>query len=70
MNDFAIQPVGPLSHNEPGAQLVMSYNTGLFTQGRMNFAWEELSDEERRQAYADWEAGRGFIGGDPRRRGG
>jgi tRNA (guanine-N7-)-methyltransferase len=49
---------------------LLDYNIGLFTQGRMNFTWEELSDEERRQAYADWEAGRGFIGGDPRRRSG
>ncbi len=33
----------------------------------MDFAWEELSEEDIRQAYADWEAGRGLIGGDPRR---
>ena len=32
----------------------------------MDFAWEELSEAERRQAYADWEAGKGLIGGDPR----
>ena len=31
----------------------------------MDFAWEELSEEERGQAYADWEAGKGLIGGDP-----
>ncbi len=34
----------------------------------MDFAWEELSDEAHAQAYADWEAGKGLIGGDPRRR--
>ena len=34
----------------------------------MDFAWEELTDAERSQAYADWEAGKGLIGGDPRRR--
>jgi tRNA (guanine-N7-)-methyltransferase len=34
----------------------------------MDFAWEELTDAERRQAYADWEAGKGLIGGDPRQR--
>lgn len=34
----------------------------------MDFTWEELTDEERAEAYADWEAGRGLIGGDPRLR--
>ncbi|MEZ4659938.1 MAG: hypothetical protein R2911_20475 [Caldilineaceae bacterium] len=34
----------------------------------MDFTWEALTTEERQQAYADWEAGRGLIGGDPRRR--
>jgi tRNA (guanine-N7-)-methyltransferase len=34
----------------------------------MDFAWEELSDDERRRAHADWEAGKGLIGGDPRLR--
>lgn len=34
----------------------------------MDFTWEELTDEERAQAYADWEAGKGLIGGDPRMR--
>ena len=34
----------------------------------MDFAWEELSEEDRRPAYADWEAGKGLIGGDPRQR--
>lgn len=48
------------------AELV--YNPTSFSQGRMNFTWEELSEEERWQAYADWEAGRGLIGGDPRQR--
>ncbi len=46
----------------------LDYNPTTFSQGRMNFAWEELSDEERAQAYADWAAGKGLIGGDPRRR--
>lgn len=49
---------------------MLEYNATPFTQGRMNFTWEELSDEERQQSYLDWEAGRGFIGGDPRRRSG
>jgi len=34
----------------------------------MDFAWEELTEVERDQAYADWEAGKGLIGGDPRLR--
>lgn len=44
----------------------LDYSATSFTQGRMDFSWEELSEEERRQAYADYEAGRGLIGGDPR----
>jgi tRNA (guanine-N7-)-methyltransferase len=46
----------------------LAYNPTSFSQGRMDFTWEELSEEERRQAYADWEAGKGLIGGDPRQR--
>jgi hypothetical protein len=34
----------------------------------MDFAWEELTDAERAQAYADWEAGKGLIGGSPLQR--
>lgn len=34
----------------------------------MDFTWEELTDSDRAQAYADWEAGKGLIGGDPRKR--
>lgn len=34
----------------------------------MDFTWEELTDDDRVRAYADWEAGRGLIGGDPRKR--
>ncbi len=32
----------------------------------MDFTWEELSDDELAQAYADWESGKGLMGGDPR----
>jgi tRNA (guanine-N7-)-methyltransferase len=46
----------------------LSYNPTSFSQGRMDFTWEELSEEDRRAAYADWEAGKGLIDGDPRRR--
>ena len=46
----------------------LSYNPTSFSQGRMDFTWEELSDADRAQAYADWEAGKGLIGGDPRLR--
>mgnify|MGYP002371266325 CR=1 FL=1 len=52
----------------PHSAAPLIYNLTSFSQGRMNFAWEELSEEDRRQAYADWEAGRGLIGGDPRQR--
>lgn len=34
----------------------------------MDFTWEELTDDDRMRTYADWEAGRGLIGGDPRKR--
>ena len=51
---------------EPSAAL--PYHPTAFSQGRMDFTWAELSEEERRQAYADWEAGKGLIGGDPRLR--
>jgi len=34
----------------------------------MEFVWEEWSAERRAQAYTDWAAGRGLIGGDPRQR--
>lgn len=47
---------------------MLEYNQTPFSQGRMEFAWEELSEEERAAAWADWEAGRGLLGGDPRRR--
>ena len=34
----------------------------------MDFTWEELTAEERARAYADWAAGKGLVGGDPRHR--
>jgi tRNA (guanine-N7-)-methyltransferase len=46
----------------------LTYNPTSFSQGRMDFAWEELSEQDRMHAYADWEAGKGLIGGDPRQR--
>ena len=46
---------------------ILDYHATSFSQGRMDFTWEELSDEERQQAYADWDAGKGLLGGDPRR---
>jgi tRNA (guanine-N7-)-methyltransferase len=47
---------------------LLEYQDTSFSQGRMNFTWEKLTDESRQQAYANWEAGRGLIGGDPRQR--
>lgn len=46
----------------------LTYAPTTFSQGRMDFAWEELTDDDRVHAYADWEAGKGLIGGDPRKR--
>src|SRR4051812_38899675 len=46
----------------------LDYHATTFSQGRMNFAWEELSEEARQQAYADWQAGKGLIGGNPHQR--
>jgi tRNA (guanine-N7-)-methyltransferase len=47
---------------------LLNYHATTFSAGRMEFTWEELTPEERVQAYADWQAGKGLIGGDPRRR--
>jgi tRNA (guanine-N7-)-methyltransferase len=54
----------------PNQQLadILTYAPTTFSQGRMDFAWEELSEAERAQLYADWEAGKGLIGGHPRHR--
>jgi tRNA (guanine-N7-)-methyltransferase len=46
----------------------LNYHATSFSQGRMDFSWEELSEEARLEAYVDWEAGKGLIGGDPRQR--
>ncbi len=46
----------------------LDYHAAPFSQGRMDFAWEELSDEERTQLDADWAAGKGLIGGHPKQR--
>lgn len=46
----------------------LNYHATTFSQGRMDFTWEELSEEARQQAYADWQAGKGLIGGNPRQR--
>ena len=52
----------------PQEKPLLHYNATSFSAGRMSFAWEELTEAERAQAYADWETGKGLIGGDPRRR--
>jgi len=46
----------------------LTYHSTSFSQGRMDFTWEELTDDERTKAYADWDAGKGLIGGNPERR--
>ncbi|MEZ4618615.1 MAG: hypothetical protein R2867_24300 [Caldilineaceae bacterium] len=47
---------------------ILDYHATSFSSGRMEFNWEEWTAETRAAAYADWEAGRGLIGGDPRKR--
>ncbi len=47
---------------------ILDYHATSFSAGRMDFAWEEWTAEARAEAYADWAAGRGLIGGDPRQR--
>ncbi|MCB9140446.1 MAG: hypothetical protein H6642_19100, partial [Caldilineaceae bacterium] len=46
----------------------LDYHATSFSQGRMDFAWAEPAPEEIAAAYADWDAGKGLIGGDPRKR--
>lgn len=47
---------------------ILNYHATSFSQGRMDFAWEELGEEERQALYADWQAGKGLIGGHPKHR--
>lgn len=47
---------------------ILDYQTAPFSAGRMDFTWTEWTDAERQKAQADWLAGRGLIGGDPRQR--
>lgn len=47
---------------------LQDYHATSFSAGKMAFAWEEWTAEERQKAYANWAAGRGLIGGDPRQR--
>jgi tRNA (guanine-N7-)-methyltransferase len=47
---------------------LLDYHPTSFHAGRMDFAWEELDDDARAQAYADWQAGKGLIGGNPHQR--
>jgi tRNA (guanine-N7-)-methyltransferase len=55
-------------NDEKRSRSVLDYQGTSFSQGRMDFAWEEVSEEERQQLYADWQAGKGLIGGHPRHR--
>lgn len=52
----------------PETKALLDYHATSFSAGRMDFAWEELSEAERRRTYAEWQAGKGLIGGDPRQR--
>ncbi|MCB0080245.1 MAG: hypothetical protein KDE47_04920, partial [Caldilineaceae bacterium] len=57
-----------MSNSKPEAYAILDYHATSFSAGRMEFAWEEWTEEAKAAAYADWDAGRGLIGGDPRRR--
>jgi tRNA (guanine-N7-)-methyltransferase len=57
--DYSIQPLTPP---------LLDYHATSFSAGKMAFAWEEWTAEERQKAYVNWTAGRGLIGGDPRQR--
>ena len=57
-----------MAQEETDKSPLLDYHAVSFSQGRMDFAWAELSESERERAYADWAAGKGLIGGDPRRR--
>ena len=61
-------PIATITHDTAAPASPLDYHATSFSQGRMEFAWEELTPAERAQAYADWHAGRGLLGGDPRRR--
>jgi len=52
----------------PSAPPLLDYHSTSFSAGKIAFAWEEWTEEERSKAYANWLAGRGLIGGDPRHR--
>ncbi len=54
--------------NEKNGPRPLDYQATSFSQGRMDFAWEKPTPEERARSYADWRAGKGLIGGDPRQR--
>lgn len=52
----------------PATRALLDYHATSFSSGRMQFEWEELTDESRAQAEADWRAGKGLVGGNPRHR--
>ncbi len=54
--------------NEETKAHPLDYHSTFFSQGSMDFTWEELTDAKRAQHFADWQAGKGLIGGDPRKR--
>lgn len=54
--------------NEKSEAHPLDYHATSFSQGRMDFAWEELTPAQLSRLYAEWQSGKGLIGGDPRRR--
>jgi len=47
---------------------ILDSNPTTFSQGRMDFTWEVLTADQRQQAYDDWKAGKGLLGGNPLQR--
>jgi len=64
------QPIhyGTMENHEAQSKPLLDYQSASFSAGRMAFTWGEWTAEARAAAHADWAAGRGLIGGDPRHR--
>ena len=58
----------PVMEAEITAPALLDYQADGFSQGSMNFTWAELTPAARAAAYAEWQQGKGLIGGNPRLR--
>lgn len=66
-SDDAMSETNSLSTSADRAPM-LDYHATSFSAGPMSFTWDEWTDDARAAAYAHWDAGRGLIGGDPRKR--